>query len=82
VFPARYELNSYIVFKKHLVSKRLILFTVGRTLWTEDQPVSRPIPTHRTTGAQNKRTQTSMPPVGFELTTPLFGLAKTIHAFD
>jgi hypothetical protein len=23
VFPARYELNSYIVFKKRLVSKRL-----------------------------------------------------------
>jgi hypothetical protein len=24
VFPARYELNSYIVFRKRLVSKRLI----------------------------------------------------------
>jgi hypothetical protein len=26
VFPARYELNSYIVFRKRLVSKRLIIF--------------------------------------------------------
>jgi hypothetical protein len=26
VFPARYELNSYIVFRKRLVSKRLIVF--------------------------------------------------------
>jgi hypothetical protein len=25
VFPARYELNSYIVFRKRLVSKRLIM---------------------------------------------------------
>jgi hypothetical protein len=27
VFPARYELNSYIVFRKRLVSKRLISFS-------------------------------------------------------
>jgi hypothetical protein len=26
----------------------LILYTVGRTPWTEDQPVARPLPTHRT----------------------------------
>jgi hypothetical protein len=32
-------------------------YTVGRTLWTEDQPVARPLPTHRTTQTQNKRTQ-------------------------
>jgi hypothetical protein len=25
VFPARYEMNSYIVFRKRLVSKRLIV---------------------------------------------------------
>jgi hypothetical protein len=25
VFPVRYELNSYIVFRKRLVSKRLIV---------------------------------------------------------
>jgi hypothetical protein len=27
----------------------LILYTVGRTPWTGDQPVARPLPTHRTT---------------------------------
>jgi hypothetical protein len=27
----------------------LILYTVGRTTWTGDQPVARPLPTHRTT---------------------------------
>jgi hypothetical protein len=35
----------------------LILYTVGRTPWTGDQPIARPLPTHRTTQTQNKRTQ-------------------------
>jgi hypothetical protein len=35
----------------------LILYTVGRTPWTVNQPVSRPLPTYRTTQTQNKRTQ-------------------------
>jgi hypothetical protein len=39
----------------------LILHTVGRTPWTGDQPVSSPLPTHRKTQTQNKRTQTSTP---------------------
>jgi hypothetical protein len=39
----------------------LILYTVGRTPWTGYQPVARPLPTHRTTQTQNKRTQTSTP---------------------
>jgi hypothetical protein len=39
----------------------LILYTVGRTPWTGDQPVARPLPTHRTTQTQNKLTQTPMP---------------------
>jgi hypothetical protein len=35
-----------------------ILYTVRRTIpWTGDQPVARPLPTHRTTQTQNKRTQ-------------------------
>jgi hypothetical protein len=34
----------------------LIPYTVGRTSWTGDQPVERPLPTHRTTQTQNKRT--------------------------
>jgi hypothetical protein len=32
----------------------LILYTVGRTPWTVNQPVARPLATHRTTRAQNK----------------------------
>jgi hypothetical protein len=60
----------------------LILYTVGRTPWTGVQPVARLLPTPRTTQAQNKRTQTSMPRVGFELTTPVFERPKTVHAWD
>jgi hypothetical protein len=59
-----------------------MLYTVGRTPWTGDQPVARQQPTHRTTQTQNKRTQTSMPRVGFELTIPVFERAKTVHALD
>jgi hypothetical protein len=35
----------------------LILYTVGRTPWTGDQPVVRPLPIHRTSQTQNKHTQ-------------------------
>jgi hypothetical protein len=38
-----------------------ILYTVGRTPWTGDQPVAGPLPTHRTTQTQNERTQTFVP---------------------
>jgi hypothetical protein len=34
-----------------------IPYTVGIIPWTRDQPVARPLPTHRTTQTQNKRTQ-------------------------
>jgi hypothetical protein len=57
-------------------------YTVGRTPWTGDQPVARPLPTHRTTQTQNKRTQTSMPRVRFEPTIPVFERAKTVHPLD
>jgi hypothetical protein len=56
----------------------LILYTVGRTPWTWEQSVASPLPTHRTTRTYNKRTQTSMPRVGFEPTSPAFERAKTI----
>jgi hypothetical protein len=46
-----------------------LFFAVGRTLWTSDQPVARPLPT-----------QTSTPRVGFEPTTPAFERGKTDHA--
>jgi hypothetical protein len=58
------------------------LYTVGKTPWAGDQPVARPLPTHRTTQTQNKRTQTSMPRVGFEPTIPVFQRAKMVHASD
>jgi hypothetical protein len=57
----------------------LILYTVGRTSWTGNLPIARPLPTHRT--AQNKRMQTSMCRVGLEPTTPVLELVKTVHAF-
>jgi hypothetical protein len=60
----------------------LILYTVGRTPWRGDQPVARPLRTHRTTQTQYKRTQTSMPWVGFEHNIPAFGWAKTVHALE
>jgi carboxylesterase type B len=48
----------------------------------EDQPVARPLPTHRTTQTQNKRTQTYMTRVGFEPTTTVFEGTKAVHALD
>jgi hypothetical protein len=36
------------------------LYTVGSIPWTHDKSVARPLPTHRATQTQNKRTQTSM----------------------
>jgi hypothetical protein len=59
----------------------LIPNTVGRTPWTEDQPVGRPLPA-QATQTQNKRRQTSMPRVGFEPTIPVFERAKTLHSLD
>jgi hypothetical protein len=60
----------------------LILYTVGRTPWTGDQPTARPLPTHRTTQTQNKRTQTFMHWLGFDPTIPVFKRAKTVHTLD
>jgi hypothetical protein len=37
------------------------IYTVGRTPWTVDQPVAKPLSTHRTAQTQNKRIQTPMP---------------------
>jgi hypothetical protein len=45
-----------------------------------DQPITRPLPVHRTAQKQNKRTQTSMPRLGFEHMIPVFGQAKIVHA--
>jgi hypothetical protein len=60
----------------------LIFYTVGRTPWTGDQPVGRPLRAHRTAQTENKRIQTSMLQVGFEPTIPMFERAKKVHALD
>jgi hypothetical protein len=39
----------------------LILYTVGRSPWTGDQPVARPLAVPRTTQTQNKRRQYKHP---------------------
>jgi hypothetical protein len=60
-------------------------FTDGRTPWTSDQLVARPLPKHRTTQTQNKHIhthQTLMPCVEFEPTILAFQRAKTVHALD
>jgi hypothetical protein len=58
----------------------LNLYTVGRTPWTGDKPVARPLPTRRTTN--NKCRQTTMARVVLEPTIPVFERAKTFHALD
>jgi hypothetical protein len=58
----------------------LNLYTVGRTSWTGDQSLARPLPAHMTTQTQNKRTQTSISRVGFEHTFPVFERAKKVHS--
>jgi hypothetical protein len=39
-----------------LLQFRNLFYTIGRSPWTSDQPVPRPLPAHRTTQTQNKRT--------------------------
>jgi hypothetical protein len=60
----------------------LDFYTVCRSPCTREQPVARPLPTHRRTQTRNERTQTSMPGVGFEPTIPVFERTKTVHALD
>jgi hypothetical protein len=56
----------------------LIFYTVGRTLWTGDQIVTRPLPTHK----PRIKAQKSTPQVGFETTISVLVWAKTVHALD
>jgi hypothetical protein len=54
----------------------LILYAVGRTPWTGDQPVARPIPTHRRT-----QTKTDIHALsGIRTQIPVFLRPKTVHA--
>jgi hypothetical protein len=58
----------------------LILYAVGRTPWTSDQPVARPLPTHRTTKTQNKRIyKRACIEWG---SNPRSQWGKTVHALD
>jgi hypothetical protein len=60
----------------------LIFYTVGMTPWTGDQPVGRPLSTHRTAQTEQTHTQRTMPQVGFQHTVPVFEREKTVHALD
>jgi hypothetical protein len=60
----------------------LNLYTFGKTPWTGDQPITRLVPSHRTTQTQNKRTQTVISSVGFEPTIPALERARRVHALD
>jgi hypothetical protein len=59
----------------------LILYTVVGLLVRGISP-SQGRYLHMTTQTQNKRTQTSMPRMGFEPTTPVFERACMVHALD
>jgi hypothetical protein len=65
-----------------LLQFRNLFYTVGMTPWTGDQPIARPLPTHRTTQSQNKRTQTSMHCMEFEPKIRASERAKIVHALD
>jgi hypothetical protein len=60
----------------------LIPYTVIRTPWTGDQPITSPLLAHMTTGTQNKRPKISMARVGFESMVSVFEQAKRVHASD
>jgi hypothetical protein len=59
----------------------IYFWTFGRTPWTGDQPVARPLPTQVST-TQKRRGYTSMLRVGFEPKIPMFERLKTLCALD
>jgi hypothetical protein len=62
--------------------KSTVFWPLSLPVPTCDQAVARPLPKHRTTQTQNKRTQTFTPQVGFEPTIPVFVREKIVHALD
>jgi hypothetical protein len=56
--------------------------SVGRTPWTGDQLVARPLPVHKHRKTHTTQTFNIHPWVGFEPTVPASARAKTIHALD
>jgi hypothetical protein len=81
-FKSIYRGSAVLLLNPGRLFSFFIFYTIGRTPWTGDQPVARPLPTHRTTQTQNKRTQTSMTGVEFEPTIPVFERAKTVHILN
>jgi hypothetical protein len=77
-----YPLYSPLLGPDLFFSFVIFFHTDGRTSWKGDQPVARPLPSHRTALTHNKHTQRSMPWVGFEPTIPVFERAKTVHVWD
>jgi hypothetical protein len=55
----------------------ILLYIVGRSPWTRNEPVSRPLPTHRTT--QTQITHAHIPRVGFEPTILTFEREKIAY---
>jgi hypothetical protein len=82
--PTRVRGNHYLWLHNPLLDlcRFFGFLTFLHNPWPGDQPAARPLPAHKTTQTQNKRTQTSMLQVGFEHTTLLFERAKTVHALD
>jgi hypothetical protein len=58
------------------------IYTVGRTPWTGDQPVARPLRTQDNTNTEYKHTRTSMPQAGLEPTIPVSEREKTVNASE
>jgi hypothetical protein len=81
IHPSIYGSTALLLDLGHFFSF-LTFYTVCSTPLTGDQPVERPLPAHGIAKTQNKRTQTCMPRVGFELTILVFEWAKTVHALD
>jgi hypothetical protein len=72
-----FQLLDHIVYMIKKL-KKCILYTVGRTPWTGDQPVLRP------TGQHKHRicTQTSMFRAGFEPMITVLDRAKAVYALE
>jgi hypothetical protein len=66
-----------------LFNSVIFFYTDGRISWTGDQPIARPLPTHRAAQTQNKCTEND-PCLWVELkpTIPAFEKVKTVHAID
>jgi hypothetical protein len=74
--PFRIRLSG--LFPVRINLEQCIWETFARTPWTGDWPCRKAA----TYTGQQKRGQTSMPRMGFELTIPAFERAKKFHALD